>query len=423
VLNFYTRRLNTFMLLGLVLGGLIGFLLPGQALNLGFIGELFIRLLSLFIVPVIFISILSGVLQLDSSGNLARVGIKTFLYYMITTGLAVILGLGLVNIVQPGKTAGTEQALVSYDQEIAVQGGLGDVIRNIIPNNIIEAASEGNVLGIIFFSLFLGVALLQLQHTAFPNIRDSVAGVFQALIWMIEKSLLLAPIGFLALMADLVGTFVIEKRLEELGGALLSYTGCVVAGLLIHGLVVLPLIAYIFRINSFRLFKKVGPALATAFSTASSTATLPVTIDCLTNRAKISKATAGFVAPLGSTVNMDGTAIYEAVAVIFIANMVGVELDFTQQFVVFLTATFSAIGAAGIPGAGLIMMVLILNAVGLPPEAISLVVVVDRALDMMRTCLNVWGDSIGSAVVAASEGEELPLITLSRKAVGVSAGA
>jgi len=414
VLNFYIKQLNTFMLLGLIAGALLGFFFPSVGLTLGFTGELFIRLLSLFIVPVIFISILSGVLQLDSSGNLARVGIKTFLYYMTTTGLAVVLGLVLVSIVQPGKSDVPGEATVVYDQEIEVQGGLTDVIRNIIPSNIVEAASQGNVLGIIFFSFFLGVALLQIQHSAFPNIRDSVAGVFQALIWMIERSLYLAPIGFLALMANLVATFVIEKRLEELGSALLSYTGCVVLGLLLHGLVVLPLLARIFGINPLKLFKRVTPALATAFSTASSTATLPVTIDCLTRRAGVSKATSGFVAPLGATVNMDGTAIYEAVAVVFIANMLGVDLSLTQLLIVFLTATFSAIGAAGIPGAGLIMMVLILNAVGLPPEAISLVVVVDRILDMMRTCLNVWGDSIGSAVVASSEGEELPLISSGR---------
>jgi len=215
--------------------------------------------------------------------------------------------------------------------------------------------------------------------------------------------MLLAPIGFFSLIASLIGGFLLKGQLALLGESLLEYTATVVMGLLIHGCIFLPLIARFFGVRPFKLFRAMTPAVLSAASTASSSATLPITLDCLERKAGVPTRIGSFVAPLGSTINMDGTAIYEAIAVVFIANMLGTELTFSHQILIFLTATLSAVGAAGIPGAGLIMMVLILNTVGLPEEGIMLVIIVDRLLDMLRTAVNVWGDSVGAAVIASTE--------------------
>lgn len=400
----------------MILGGIFGALLPEPAIAIALVGELFLRLLTLLIVPVIFFSMLSGVLNLRNSSTLASVGGKTLLYYVTTTAIAVIIGLGLVNVVRPGVHNGDTSLLTSLQSEQENQlfdttssdrdktHSFHDVFRNIIPKNIIEAAHDGNVLGIIFFSLFLGVALLHLPNEATKTIlRESSQGIFEAIIWMIEKTMLLAPIGFFSLIASLIGEFILSNQLSLLGESLLEYTFTVVAGLLIHGCLILPFIARIFGVHPLRLFRAMTPAVLSAASTASSSATLPITLDCLERKAGVPTRIGSFVAPLGSTINMDGTAIYEAVAVVFIANMLGTELTFSHQILIFLTATLSAIGAAGIPGAGLIMMVLILNTVGLPEEGVMLVIIVDRLLDMLRTAVNVWGDSIGAAIIATTE--------------------
>ncbi len=399
------------MLTAIATGVLFGLYIPEFMLSISLIGEMFLRLLTLLVVPIIVLSILSGVTNIQSSGNLARIGIKTFIYYTVTTALAVCIGLVMVNTIQPGKgqsdNKAVQEIMQTDKQDSRADASLTDVIKNIVPKNIFEAAAQGNVLGLIFFCFFLGVALLSIKHPAAQSARDLIAVLFEATIWMVEKTMLLAPLGFLSLTASVIAEYVIDNKLMTFGSAIGWYTLTVVLGLLFHGIVVLPLILRFFKVNPLRFAKVMAPALTTAFSTASSAATLPVTLDRLEKNAGVSNKISSFVVPLGATVNMDGTAIYEAVAVIFIANMLGVELTFSQQILVFLTATFSANGAAGIPGAGLIMMVLILNTVGLPPDGVKLVLLVDRLLDMMRTCLNVWGDSIGAAVVARSENEIL----------------
>lgn len=412
----YQKHFNTILITAMVVGGFFGALLPESAITIAIVGELFLRLLTLLIVPVIFFSMLSGVLNLKTTTTLASVGGKTLLYYMTTTAIAVVIGLGLVNVVQPGLHNGDTSLLTSLQSEQENQSldapssdgskthSFHDVFRNIIPKNIIQAAHDGNVLGIIFFSLFLGVALLHLPNEATKNtLRETSQGLFEAIIWMIEKTMLLAPIGFFSLIASLIGEFILSNQLSLLGESILHYTFTVVAGLLIHGCLILPFIARIFGVHPLRLFRAMTPAVLSAASTASSSATLPITLDCLERKAGVPTRIGSFVAPLGSTINMDGTAIYEAVAVVFIANMLGTELTFSHQILIFLTATLSAIGAAGIPGAGLIMMVLILNIVGLPEEGIMLVIIVDRLLDMLRTAVNVWGDSIGAAIIATTE--------------------
>ena len=408
--RWYCRHLNLIMLLAILAGALIGFVTPTLAGNLEIFGDLFLRALKLLILPVIVLSILCGVLQLEDASQLGNLGIRTFLFYMFTTAIAVITGLALVNMTRPGlnpESPGTASAAIVSREAPPAQkaSGLTEVLKNIIPTNLAKAAVDGNVLGLICFSLFLGIALLYGNPTTVLPLRQGISALFDATIWMVDRVMLFAPPGILGLIAPLVAQTVLEQKLGSLGYELQIYAFTVVGGLLLHGAFTLPLLLYLAGINPFAFFRAMLPALSTAFSTASSSATLPLTIDSLKRRAGVPDKYASFVAPLGATVNMDGTAIYESIAVVFIANMYGVDLSFPEQCVVFLTATFSAIGAAGIPGAGLIMMTMILQAVGLPAEGISLVVVVDRLLDMIRTAVNVWGDSIGAALLARLAGD------------------
>lgn len=410
------------MVASLILGAFLGIVLPHWGSELSIIGELFVRLLTLLVVPIVFFSILSGVLGIQGDGGLLRIGGKTLLYYLTTTCCAVLTGLILVNVIRPG--VGGEPMVPSRGaidaSGASPSAGLSEVFRNMIPSNLVDAASSGNVLGLIFFALFFGIAVRHVRVRDTTPLRDSCHAIFESLIWMIERALIVAPIGFFALLAGMFARLTLEGQLANFGESLFGYTATVVLGLLIHGVITLSIILVLFRVQPVMFARSMALALTTAFSTASSSATLPITLDCITERAGVSRKIAGFVLPLGATVNMDGTAIYEAIAVVFIANLMGVELSLGQQVIVFFTATVSAIGAAGIPGAGLIMMVLILRSVGLPPEGMQYIIAVDRLLDMLRTGINVWGDSVGAAVIARSEGEPLEAITAAANTERVS---
>ncbi len=400
------------MMLSILFGALGGVFLPELVPSIKILGEIFLRLLMMLIVPVVVVSMISGILNLGDTESLGRLGLKAIVYYTATTAIAVLTGLILVNIIEPGKSGGLVAAVniipeVGQVAQVAGHGGLTEVIKGIFPKNIFEAASKGNILGLIFFSIFLGLAILNTQHKVTHTVRELVDCLFGAIIWMVDKVMYVAPFGIFSLVANLTLEFYNDDRLVELGTHIGSYTVTVLCGLFFHGVISLSLLALVFKVNPLKLFKALFPAISTSFSTASSSMTLPITIDCLEKRAGVSNKVAGFVAPLGATANMDGTAIYEAIAAIFIANMYGVDLTFPQQFAIFITATFSAIGAAGIPGAGLVMMTMVLGVVNLPLEGIQLIVVVDRVLDMVRTSVNVWGDSVGSAIIAVSEGDKV----------------
>lgn len=277
---------------------------------------------------------------------------------------------------------------------------LVDVLLGMIPTNVVRAIASGDVLPIIFFALLFGLALSLVGEPAVPVVRW-MDGAFSAVMKITGWVMWLAPIGVFALLG---------KVMAEMGpdvlARLVGYMATVLGGLFIHGVIVLPLLLYLFaRVNPFRFAKAMSRALATALATSSSSATLPVTLECAEHKAGVSNRVASFVLPLGATVNMDGTALYEAVAALFIAQIYGVDLSFGQQVVVFLTATLAAVGAAGVPSAGLVTMVMVLRAVGLPEEGIGLIVGVDRVLDLFRTTVNVWGDCVGAAIVARAEGE------------------
>lgn len=387
--------LSTQIILGIILGFLAGWIFGDAIMFIDPLGEIFIKLLKMIIVPLIVASVIMGVADIGDVRRLGRLGGKTVLYYLASTGLAVTLGIIIVNVVQPG--VGVDLALQRSPD--TTPPSLVDTLMGIVPENPFQAIVEMDMLPIIFFSILFGVVLTTIGKKAQPVIRffDGVNAVMMKMTNWIMK---IAPYGVFALMAVIVAETGYEVVVD-----LAKYMFAVLLGLLIHGLVVLPLILrFVGKGDPFQFFKDMSTALATAFSTSSSSATLPITMDLIEEKAGVDNSVSSFVLPLGATVNMDGTALYEAVAAIFIAQAYGIDLTFGQQLLIIITATLAAIGAAGIPSAGLITMIIVLNQVNLPLEGIGLITAVDRILDMVRTTVNVWGDSIGARTIAHTEG-------------------
>ena len=359
-----------------------------------FLGSLFIRALKMIIIPLVVASVVVGVTSMGDAKELGRTGAKTLVYYVATTFLAVVLGMVIVNLFEPGKGLALDYAM---GKEVTPTPLL-TVFEEIIPPNVLEAFAGNKMLPSIFVALLIGLGLLVLGKEAAPLTRLFESGnalVLKITDWIMAT----APVGVGALFVQTL----LDPNLADVGQFLSDlgvYMLSVLTGLGLHSLLVLPLLLWLFaKRNPLEFLRAMSPALLTAFSTASSSATYPVTLDCVTDGAGVSKKSANFVLPLGATINMDGTALYEAVAVVFIANALGIELDFAQQVTVVVTATLAAIGAAGVPSAGLVTMVIVLESVGLPGTAYGLVVAVDRVLDMCRTTVNVWGDSVGAAIV------------------------
>ncbi len=374
-------------------------------------GQLFLRLIKWIVVPLIFCSIVKSIADLGDITRLRRIGWKTVLYYSVTTALAVLLGLVLVNLLKPGGAGLAALSAGAPEVAEAAPPTPRELLLRIVPTNPVEALATGDSLQIIFSAILFGIGLGILHHRSREG-ETSAAGTTIAVmgsiadvtILIIQWILRLLPLAVLCLMARAVG-----QAGLELIAQLAKYMLTVVLGLALHGYVVLLAIFVLFtRRNPLRFLSRISEALVTSFSTASSSATLPVTMDRCERRVGVSERIASFVLPLGATVNMDGTALYESVAAMFIAQAYGIELSLGQQVMVFLTATLAAIGAAGIPEAGLVTMALVLNAVGLPLEGIGIIVAVDRVLDMCRTSVNVLGDAVGATIIAHSEGELAP---------------
>lgn len=410
------RRANALVIFtacAVLVGGIFGGLLPGwlpedeksraTALTLiGFPGDLLMRMLKMIVVPLIVATMIVGVSSLGDIRKAGRIGGRTIAYYALTTGMSVLTGIILVNLIEPGVVGASVPADVanlpkSLREPKGALDAMLDVVRGMFPDNLVRAGVEMNVLGLIVFSIALGAILSTMGERGRPVLRffesfnEAIMKLVHVIVWY-------APIGIASLlMARMAaaGEAFWTVEVKQLGW----YMATVIGGLALHVLITLPLIYWIIkRRNPFPYLWGMAQALLTAFSTASSSATLPITMECAKQN-KISDRTAGFVLPLGATINMDGTALYEAVAVIFIAQSLGVELTAAQMVVIFFTATLAAIGAAGIPEAGLVMMVIVLTAVGLPPEAAALILAVDWFLDRFRTAVNVAGDAIGAGVV------------------------
>ncbi|MDP6539467.1 MAG: dicarboxylate/amino acid:cation symporter [Planctomycetota bacterium] len=373
-----------------------------------FVGDLFMALLKMLIVPLVLSSIVTGVAGVGTMKDLRRLGLKTFAYYVSSSMLAIFLGQALVNLIRPGDGAvlGLSPSAAAGTREESFI----EVIKRAIPENVLSAMTQnGAMLQIIFFALLLGYFITRAPDPHGRRVREFFASFFEVMMKMAEGILTLLPYGVFALLVKVVAGTGIKPILS-----LLVYMGTVALALVLHFCVTLPfLLKVIGGISPVRWFKAMSPALMTAFSTSSSSMTLPVSLKTVEERGKVSNKVTSFTLPLGATINMDGTALYECIGVIFLAqyyaSMGGEPLTLSAQALVVVMALLASIGAAGIPSAGLVMMLTILSALNLPLEGAALLLAVDRPLDMMRTVVNVWSDSCGAAVISRSEGEEGPL--------------
>ena len=373
-----------------------------------FIADIFMRLLKMLIVPIVLTSIITGVTGLGSGSDFGRLGRRTLGYYVTTSLLAATLGLILVNIISPG--VGAPLGLPTEFDAGTREQNLWDIFRRMVPENVFSAfAANGQMLQIIFFALLVGYFITRASEKSRVILTDFFEAAFEVIMRLAQAVMLTVPIGVLCLLAKVVGEtgFSVFKPL-------FWYMLTVFLALVIHAGVVLPmLLKFVGKVNPLQWAKAMSPALMTAFSTSSSSMTLPVTLETVEERGKVSNKVSSFVAPLGSTVNMDGTALYECIGVVFLAQYYASAGAYTltvgDQVTVVVAALFASIGAAGIPSAGLIMMLTILSTLELPLEGAALLLAVDRPLDMCRTVVNVWSDTCGTAVIAAREGET-PLV-------------
>ena len=387
------------MIAGIFLGVFSGWMYGTSMLAVEWIGEMFLDALKMLVVPLIISSMIVGIAGLGDIRKVGKTGLIALIYFMMTTCMAVAIGLIVVNIIEPG--AAVEMTVEHVPEKVAgkEEVGITDILKTFVSPNLVQSMVKMEILPLIMFSLVFGAVLTTLGEPGKRAI-DFFDTVNNAVMKIVHLLMYVAPIGVFALIASKLGAagggdlFLVE--LAKVG----KYAATVVIALLIHGILVLPIILYVTtRRNPFIYFKNVTEALTTAFSTASSSATLPVTIECAEDFNQVSRKSSLFVLPLAATVNMNGTALYESVAAMFIAQMLGVQLGFGDQMIIFVTATLAGIGAAGIPEAGLVTMVMVLQSVGLPLEGIGMLLSIDWFLDRCRTTVNVWGDSIGAGVV------------------------
>ena len=379
-------------------------------------GIIFVNLLKLIAVPLVFASLIKGVSSLSDISRLSRIGSKTILLYLFSTFLSVTIGLFLVNSFNPGDSFSEEKktelrtkysskaGMKINDARTVENNGPLQFVVDIVPSNIIDASSKNkNMLQVIFFALIFGISMIMLPNEKVRYVKGFFEGINDIILQIVDLIMKLAPYGVFALLSSLVVDF---GGSVDLFIALGFYSLTVVIGLLLMIFVIYPFILRIFtNIQYLSFFKAIMPAQMLAFSTSSSAATLPVTMDRCENNLGVSKEVSSFVLPLGATINMDGTSLYQAVAAVFIAQAFGFDLDLTAQLTIVLTATLASIGAAAVPGAGMVMLVIVLSSVGIDPEGIALIFAVDRILDMLRTVVNVTGDATVATVIASSEGQ------------------
>lgn len=394
-------QLTTKIFIGLALGILFGIILqPNPGIADTYIkpfGTLFLNLIKLVIVPLVFCSLVVGTCSMDDVRKLGRIGGKTMLYYLLTTAFAVTIGLVLANVTNVG---GGFTIPVDANVPIPETPSVIDTLLNIIPANPLKALVDGNMLQVIAFALIVGAGIIGIGEKGkiLYNIADSGAEVMYKIIGVIMEY---APIGVFALITPVVAHNGPAVLLPLLSLIIVVYSGCI-----IHALFTYSSTVYIFsKVTPLQFFKGIAPAMIFAFTTASSSATLPINMKRTEENLGVPKSICSFTLPLGATVNMDGTAIYQGVSAFFIAQVYGINLPISAQLTIILTATLASIGTAGVPGAGMIMLGMVLQSVGLPIEGIALIAGVDRILDMMRTMINITGDSACSVIVAATEGE------------------
>ncbi len=372
----------------------------------GFLGKLFLNALTLLVVPLVGSSIVNGISQMGQDKSFGRLGGKTFFFYIFTTLLAVITGLVFVNLIHPGTyMTKAPEALAAATSAAAPQNhieAVGLILEKLIPINIFEAASQGNMLGIIFFALLFGFALAKIESTASESVMKVIKGVFHVLMKMTHYLMRVMPIGVFFLVSKAIA-------IRGLGSieSLLYFFLTVLLGLATFMFVILPLFMRLMGLSPWRHLRAMAPALVTAFSTSSSVAALPITMDCVEKRAGVSNRICSFVVPLGTSINLSGSALYECIAVLFIAQVYGFELTVIHQAIVVGLSLLTSMGVAGIPSGSLVAILIILNAMGFPAEGLALILPVDRILDMCRTTVNVFSDASCAVLVAHTEGEKV----------------
>ena len=372
------------------------------------LGGLFLNALTLLALPLVTSSIISGIGALGGDSSFGRLGTKTFIFYFLTMLLAAMVGVLMINLINPGLDFAQGGTAMGLAEEVArsaqaaasQQSPVVAIAQKVVPSNILNAATSGNMLGVIAFSLFFGFTLAKLDHPAAQTLLSWWKGLFLVSMRMTHALMHLMPYGVFFLMAKVIA----HGGLRAITNLWVFFATVLIA-LLVYVLIVMPLVFKLRGLSPYRHFRALGPALLTAFSTSSSAATLPVTMECVEKRAGVSNRICSFVVPLGTSVNMSGSALYECVAALFIAQVAGLEMSIVQQFLVVIMSLITAMGMAGIPSASLVALIVILNSMGLPAEGLALILPVDRILDMCRTTVNVFSDASCAVLVAQSEGE------------------
>ncbi|MBR7797218.1 cation:dicarboxylase symporter family transporter [Agaribacter marinus] len=360
------------------------------------VGQIFLNLIMMIVVPIVFVSIVLGTAGLGDPSKLGKIGIQTVSFYLVTTAVALVIGLGVGFLLEPGKAGTFNVENVTYEEQAAPP--IMDTLVQIIPENPIEAMSTGNMLQIIAFAIFIGVSLAVLGEKT-SGIRSLFEQANEILIFLVNAVMKTAPYGAFALIASAIG----DTGLDALG-SMFMYMLAVIVALILHGAITYSLaIKGLGKASPLKFYKSFFPAMSVAFSTSSSSATLPVSMKLAQEQLGVKKSISSFVQPLGATINMDGTAIMQAVATVFIAQVYAEPLGLSQLLMVVLTATLASIGTAGVPGVGLIMLSMVLKQVGLPVDGIALIIGVDRLLDMLRTSLNITGDAACAYIISESD--------------------
>jgi len=393
--------LATKILIGLVIGILAGLILQSSPdiaiVYIRPLGTLFLNLIKMIIVPLVLSSLVVGSASTGDVGKLGRIGIKTIVYYLVTTAMAVILGLLLANIINPGLGLSIPADATAEANEIP---SVVDTLLNIIPTNPIQAMVDANMLQIIFFAIIVGIGIIIVGERAKPLLAffDSLAEVSYKIVAIIME---FAPIGVFGLITPVVAQHGPSALLPLLKLIMTVFLGCFLQAVIVYSSAV-----YLSaKMSPVTFLKGAAPAMMVAFTTSSSSGTLPVTMKCAEENLGVPKSISSFTLPLGATINMDGTALYQGVCAVFVVQVFGLNLTFAQQLTIVLTATLASIGTAGVPGAGLVMLTMVLQSVGLPLEGMVLVGGIDRILDMARTCINITGDIAGAVLISATEGE------------------
>lgn len=411
------NRSLIFVLSAIFFGALIGGVVGTKASFWGItyysvfelIGTLFLHSLMMVVVPLVASSIISGVAKMAQDHSFGRLGLKTFAFYLLTTLSAVVIGVMVVNIIKPGVHVDMSQIDLSPHIDTATKASesfqgsrIRELILEVVPSNIIDAMAKAQMLGIIFFSFLFGYAISKSEQVHSSKLLEVVTAIFNTMIQLTHIILKCLPVGVFCLVAQTFATF----GFESLKSLALFFVTALFA-LSIFALIVLPLLLKVIgKVSPINHFRAMGPALVTAFSTSSSSATLPVTLDCVEKRAGVSNKVSSLVVPLGTSMNMSGSALYECVAALFVAQAYGLEISILTQIVVGFLALVTSLGVAGIPAGSLVCVIVILKTLGLPAEGIGLFLAIDRILDMCRTTVNVFSDSCCAILVARSEGEE-----------------